>query len=156
MERKEVIQKLKKYFNIKELVSRKVFGIRGELAWGEFDSRLLETILVIRRDILKVPMVVNNWSSGGSFEQRGFRENLSAVVKQKTDEGILYMSAHNGKAIDFSSPKMTADEMRTKIVENQNKLPYPIRLEKKELAPTWVHIDVRVDDLNCKNKINWF
>ena len=156
MERKEVIQKLKKYFSIKELVSRKVFGIRGELAWGEFDTRLLETILVIRRDILKVPLVVNNWSSGGSLEQRGYRENLSDIVKKKTLAGILYMLAHNGKALDFSSPQMTADQMRDAIVKNANKLPHPIRMERREQAPTWVHVDVRVDDLNCKDKINWF
>lgn len=156
MERAELIKAFKKYFGIKELVSKRVFEKRGELAWGEFDTRLLEVVLVIRRDILKVPLIVNNWANGGQYQQRGYRENLCEIVKKKTDAGVLYMMAHNGKALDFSSPKMTADEMRDAIVKDADKLPYPIRMEKKEQAPTWVHVDVRVDDLNCKDKITWF
>ena len=155
MNRRELINQFKKYFNIKELVSMRVYKARGELAWGEFDTRLLEVMLVIRRDILKVPIVVNNWANGGKLEQRGYRENLCEIVKQKTNSNILYMLSHNGKAIDFSSPKLTADQMRNLIVQNASKLPHPIRLEKSENAPTWVHLDVRVDDFS-NNLITWF
>lgn len=155
MTRKQIIKELKKYFDIRELVSPDVYKFRGELAWGEFDTRLLETLLALRKDILKVPIVVNNWASGGKITQRGFRENICQLIKEKTLEGKIYMTPHVGMAVDFSSPKMSADEMREKITANAAKLPHPIRLEKKDKAPTWVHTDVRVDDSKTA-KIQWF
>lgn len=155
MERSELITKLKKYFDIRELVSKDVYNYRRELAWSEFDTRLLETLLALRVDILKVPMVINNWKSGGSYSQRGFRENICELVAEKTKAGKLYMTAHNGMAVDFTSPKMTPDEIRKVIAANAAKLPHKIRLETSKGAPTWVHIDVRADDFSTA-KISWF
>lgn len=155
MERREIIIRLKSYFDIRELVSPDVYAYRGELAWGEFDTRLLETTLALRVDILKVPMIVNDWKRGGVHTQRGFRENTCELVAKKTKAGIIYLTPHDGLAIDFTSPKMTPDGIRKTIVANAKKLPYPIRLEDGKSAPSWVHVDVRVDDF-CKDKITWF
>lgn len=155
MERSDLIRKVRKYFELWELVSPSVYNFRGELAWGEFDTRLLETLLVLRTEILKVPMIVNNWKSGGTLTQRGFRENTCQLIKDKTMAGKLYMTPHVGMAVDFSSPKLTPDQLRDAIVKNANKLPHRIRLEAAKSAPTWVHLDVRVDDFG-KDKITWF
>ena len=151
MKRIETIKKLKKYFDIRELVSSKVYAFLGEHCWELFDTRLLETLLVLRENILKVPIVVNTWMSGGTLSQRGYRENICNIVAEKTKSNILYISAHTlGMAVDFSSPKMTAEEMRKLINENAIKLPHQIRLEDGKKAPTWVHIDVRTDDSKIK------
>lgn len=156
MKRIDTISKLKKYFDIRELVSKDVYNALGQNAWKLIDTRLLETLLALREKILCVPMVINNWKAGGNFSQRGFRENTSDIVKQKTNAGRIYLSAHCfGCAVDFHSTKMTPDEIRHKIAESAKLLPHPVRLENGKDAPTWVHIDVAVND-ETTAKINWF
>jgi len=154
MTRENTIKELRKYFDIRELVSKAVWLKFGESAWRLFDTRLLETLLALRVDVLKVPLVCNNWKSGGSLQQRGFRENTSAIVSEKTKEGKLYVSAHTiGQAVDLSSAKMTADVMRNLIVQMKSKLPHKVRIEKAENAPTWLHIDVMSNETA---KVEWF
>lgn len=155
MSKSDLITQLKKYFKIQEFVDKATYDKWGENAWNFFDDRLLETILVLRRDILKVPLVINDWSWGGKNSQRGLRTNLSPLVKAKTDAGVLYLSAHlRGCAVDFVSSKMTAEQMRTLIKANVSKLPYFIRLEVGEKV-TWVHVDT-MTMLNQRVKIYEF
>lgn len=140
---------VKDYFHIKELVCPDVHNKFGEWAWNFFDDKLLETIYILRTQILKVPMTVNNWHAKGSFSQRGLRCNRCQLVKSKTG---VYMSAHIlGKAIDFDAKGMSAEQARQLIKKNADKLPYPIRLEE---GVNWVHIDV-LDTHNGK-KITTF
>ena len=155
MERNKLITEVKKFFKIQELVDERVFNRWGDNAWNFLDDKLLETILVIRRDILKVSLICNDWCFGGKNTQRGLRTNLSPLVKEKTDRGVLYLSQHcMGKAVDFVSSKMTADNMRKLIKQNQSKLPYPIRMEVGEKV-TWLHIDTMVM-LNQQTKVYEF
>lgn len=131
---KYIKTEIKKYFNIKELVCPDVYKKFGESAWMFIDDRLIETIYILRTEILKVPMVVNN---GSTFTQRGLRCNRCQIVRGKT---APYLSAHvMGKAIDFDAKGMTAEQVRKTIKSNINLLPYPIRLEE---GVNWVHIDV--------------
>ena len=147
MNKAEIINNIKQYFGIKEFVSKAVCTKFGENSWVFLDEKILANLLVIRRDILKVPLVINDWSFGGKNQQRGLRENISQIVVQKTKNGILYLSAHPfGKAVDFVSAKMSAEEMRREIVNKAYLLPYPMRLESGISAPTWVHADTMTDD----------
>ena len=101
------------------------------------------------RDILKVPLVCNTTT----LTQRGLRCNLCDIVKEKTEDEIVYLSAHHlGIGGDLSSPEMTAEEMRQKIEEKQDLLPYPVRIE---LKVNWLHIDC-YDDIDNDNKITYF
>lgn len=139
MNRNDIIKELGSYFDLQELVGPKEYGRDKNLCWRYFRTELLHTLLVVRRDILKTPMTVNNWNAGGSFSQRGFRSNVSDIVKKKTVAGDLYISAHSlGCAVDFDAKGMSAEEARSKIISNKNLLPYPIRLEN---GVTWVHLD---------------
>lgn len=156
MTRQEIIAKIKKHFDVRELVSKDVYNAMGQNAWKLFDTRLLETLYVLRNNILMVPMVINTWKAGGSYSQRGFRENISEIVKQKTAQGKIYLSAHcMGMGVDFHSTKMSADECRKIIAANAKELPYSIRLENGKDAPTWVHLDVMVND-DVTAKLSWF
>lgn len=152
----KVITELGNYFKPFELVDKNVFDRYGNDIWRFFDIQFLETLLVLRKDILKVPLVCNNWKSGGTLSQRGLRENIAPLVWSKTNAGVMYLSAHTlGKAVDLSSGKMTADEMRSVIREKQSLLPYKVRIEAAESAPTWLHIDTMCS-LSQKDKIVWF
>lgn len=138
-QRNEIIKDLQRYFNIKELVCKEVFNKFGNFSWNFFRTETLETLLVLRRDILQVPMTVNNWSFGGEFTQRGFRCNICDLTALKTKDGKLYCTAHScGCGVDFDAKGMSASRARGIIEKHKDLLPYPIRLEN---GTNWVHFD---------------
>lgn len=146
MTRLEIIGQLRAFFDVSELVCPHTYKRFGEAAWQFFDTCTLETLLVLRRDILCVPIVVNNTE----HTQRGFRCNLCSIVKSQKKQ---YLSAHlMGKGVDAVSSQMTAQQMRDKIIENEDKLPYPIRIED---GVSWLHFDT-FDPSNGKRKITFF
>lgn len=135
MTRTEIIKELKVYFKIEDLVCPHCFKKFGEKSWQFLDTEYLHTILVVRRDIVQEPMFCN----GDGFTQRGLRCNLCQLVRDKTNAGTIYLSAHvNGAGGDFSSPKISAEAMRQKIKAKKDLLPYNIRIEK---SVNWLHID---------------
>ena len=140
MKRNEIIAELKKYFAISDLVCPDVSQKFGEGAWQFFSTIFLYTLLIVRRDILKSPMICNNYTKAqGTFKQRGLRCNLCALVREKTDAGKLYLSAHTtGEAGDFDVVGMTAVQARHTIMDNAQLLPYPIRMEE---GVNWLHMD---------------
>ena len=132
MSRSETITALKQYFKVKELVCPHTYQRSGENAWQFLSTCYLETLLVIREQILADPMYCNT----SNLNQRGLRCNLCPIVANKQS---LYLSAHIlGKAGDFTVRGLTAEEARNKIIQNAHLLPYPIRMEKNV---TWLHID---------------
>lgn len=140
-----MINKIRKYFDTQELVCKHVYDKFGDDALKFFDQRLLETLYVIRTNI-DLPIYVNNWAIGGNLSQRGIRCTVCSLVREKVDLRKVYMSTHmQGNGIDFDVKGMTANEVRQWIVKNQILLPYPVRLEDDESAPTWCHLDLRND-----------
>ena len=138
--RLEIIKELKQYFDIKELVCPHTYKKFGESSWQFFNSEFLENLLILRRDVLKVPLSCNDWSKGGQFSQRGFRCNICELVKSKTLKNQIYLSAHcNGAGADFSSSKMSAKQMRELIKENQHLFTVPVRVERDV---SWLHFDI--------------
>ena len=133
MERNQIISALNQYFSIEELVCNHTYDKWRNNAWQFLDTHYLHALLVIRRDILKLPMVCNH----DSAHQRGLRCNRCELVKSKNN---VYLSAHIlGKAGDFTVKGMTAEEARQKIKNNAHLLPCPIRLER---GVSWLHLDV--------------
>ena len=143
--------RLSRYFDIQELVCPHVYDKFGLYAWQFFDPRLLDVLLAIREGIGK-PIIVNNWSNGGNFSQRGLRCNCCMIVRDKTALEKLYVSAHlQGMGVDFNVQGMTTEEVHEWLKKNQILLPRPIRVE--ENTDGWVHIDVRSDGFRA---ITWF
>lgn len=143
MTRFELIGELKQFFDIRELVCSHTFEKFGEKSWQFLDRDLLETLLIVRRDILKTPMCVNDYHVGGNFSQRGFRCNICQIPKDKTIKGQMYLSAHcNGAGIDFDAKHMSVADVHKKIKENATLLPCKVRMED---GVTWNHIDVYND-----------
>ena len=140
MTRQELIVKLKKYFDIRELVCQHTFNAFGERSWQFFDRDFLEMLLVLREDVIKEPMIINNWHKGGKFSQRGFRCNICQLTKSKTLKNLIYLTAHaNGSAIDFDVPKKTSAQVRAIIKDGASLLPCNVRCEANV---SWVHIDI--------------
>jgi hypothetical protein len=132
MNREQIIRELHKFFQVRELVCSHVFSKWGERSWQFLSTDYLHNLLVIRRDILQMPMVCNH----DGAEQRGLRCNMCKMVKEKK---AAYLSSHIlGRAGDFSVQGLTAQEARSRIRTMQNLLPYPMRMEG---GVSWLHID---------------
>ncbi len=152
MTRAELIKEVQRYFSLRELVDEPTYKKHGDFAWNFFRTELLETLFVLRDKILKVPMTVNTWMTGGRFSERGLRHNMSAEVQKYTKSGKQFMSAHVlGAGVDFDAKGMTAEEVRRLIQVKAHLLPHPIRLEDKV---TWVHVDVYND--GTKSQVDLF
>ena len=133
MTREEILKEIKPYFDIDELVCDHTYAKWGENSWQFLDTNLLWCLLVIRREIIKMPMYCNSRSQ----HQRGLRCNMCQMVKSKTS---VYLSSHIfGKALDLNCPGMKAEKMRELIKANADLLPCPIRIEK---GVSWLHFDV--------------
>lgn len=132
MIREQIIRELHRFFQVRELVCSHVFSKWGERSWQFLSTDYLHNLLVIRRDILQMPMVCNH----DGAEQRGLRCNMCKMVKEKK---AAYLSSHIlGRAGDFSVQGLTAQEARSRIRAMQNLLPYPMRMEG---GVSWLHID---------------
>jgi len=128
-----------KYFKVYELVCPKVYNKFGFIALQFFDEKLLVTIDWIRETLNK-PIIINNWFSGGNFDERGLRCIQCSIVRDKCLSGQVYVSPHIlGKAVDFDVEGMKAEEVRKWLILNRDSIPYPIRLENNV---SWVHLDV--------------
>ena len=131
--RDEIIRELHKYFQIRELVCEHTHSKWGERAWQFLDTNYLACLLVIRRDILQLPMTCNH----DGENQRGLRCNRCELVR---DKGSVYLSSHVlGKAGDFTVQGITAQEARSRIRNMAHLLPCPIRMEG---GVSWLHFDV--------------
>lgn len=135
MTREEIIKGVKAYFSVSDLVCTHVYDKWGEKSWQFLDTDLLHVLLIIRRDIVKMPLLCNTKSA----KQRGLRCNLCDLVKGKKQ---VYLSSHIlGKALDLTCtiPSMTAEKMRTLIKQNASLFPCNIRIEG---GVSWLHVDV--------------
>lgn len=130
--RERIINELHQFFQVSELVCCHTFSKWGERSWQFLDTDYLHTLLIIRRDILQVPMTCNY----DGAEQRGLRCNQCELVKSKSK---VYLSSHIlGKAGDFTPKGLTAEQARQRIKEMQHLLPCNIRLEG---GVSWLHFD---------------
>ena len=146
MTREEILTEIKKFFNVEELVCGHTFEKWGEKAWNFLDTNYLWCLLIIRRDIIKLPM----WCNSKIQKQRGLRCNRCQVVRSKTS---VYLSQHIfGKAGDFTITGMRPEKAREKIKENADLFPCKIRLED---GVNWLHIDV-MDQAGVNDKVYIF
>ena len=132
---------------VKEVVCPHVWEKWGDKAIRFIDPNLRSVIDVIRNQILKCPIVINN----STWKQRGLRCNCCQLVADKTKAGKVYLSAHNlGKGLDFSCSKYTVQQTHDLIKKNAHLLPCKIRLESPLDAPTWVHVDIITEEQTDK------
>lgn len=112
-----------------------------------FDRKLLETIDVVR-EIIGLPLICNTWFQDGNRKNCGYRTKTCSVGAENSQHKL-------GKAVDLICHKMSAEDMRQKIKENEDKLPYPIRIED---GVNWLHIDTKEfnKSQSCRGKIYFF
>lgn len=154
MNREEIIQRIKQYFDIRELVGPDVYYAHYDNSWQFLDTEALHCLLIVREGI-GLPIIVNNWhkydesewSKPHVYTERGLRVNIGKITSKRTRNGVLYLSAHLlGKAFDFKVMGMHSDDVRAWIYTNASLFPCKVRLENKITKTgktiTWVHLDI--------------
>ncbi len=88
-----------KYFDIRELVSPKVFADRGELAWQLLDPRLCVMLDKIHDKFGTT--YCNTWHWGGRFDQRVLRNPVDIEQLKKEKIWLDYGQHESGRAADM-------------------------------------------------------
>lgn len=125
---------LSKHFKLVELVPKEIYSTYGENSIWFIDLFSVKGLDVLR-DLLGIPITINDWHLLGQYNYSGFRPwNYKEGAKQ---------SIHKlGKAWDVKVKGMTGDELREFVRKNWKKLsPYFTTIEKD--TATWLHIDSR-------------
>ena len=148
MKNTEILEKIKEYFKLEELIDKETFTKYGQTSWQFLDTQTLHCLLTVREGLNK-PITVNTWHKGGNFSQRGLRHNKSPMVKNKTG---IYLSAHClGKAFDFDVKGISPVEVREWIEQYKHLFHCKVRLERNMNGKpiNWVHLDTLQ---NAKNE----
>ena len=127
--------KLTKNFYLDEFLPRHVYE-SNSLSWAVKMSRIDERVVLgcqLLRDRFGA-LVVNNWYSGGLRNWSGLRTLESPFYSQ-------YSAHTDGRAADFVSPTVPAEEIREDIKRNyEHYRQYITRIEDFD-GMGWVHID---------------
>jgi len=131
------------HFCIQEFVDPKTYKDRGDSSIGLINRKLIDIAEFVRSKIGK-PITINNWHAGGQFKESGLRNpNTSTGAK---------LSQHKlGCAIDCKASGYSGDEWEIFVRENAKEL-YNLgvrRIEDKNLATTWLHIDTKEHGKKC-------
>jgi len=133
-------------FAAHELVCSHVYHKFGDRSIMFADTRLLKWLEWFATTIGR-PIVINSYGTGGKYSQRGYRCNLCSLVKDKTDAGQMYLSAHTRfQAVDFNVSDMLDEEIRQWLERNKMRMPVNIRVERGTTG--WVHVDMVNDTYN--------
>ena len=95
---------LSKNFVIQEFVYPEIFEKYGEKAQWFIDKRIVQACQLLR-DKVGRSITINNWHSGGRYEESGLREF-------DTETGAKYSQHKFGAAADLKIVGMNGEEMR--------------------------------------------
>ncbi|MGL5209051.1 hypothetical protein [Cetobacterium sp.] len=132
-----------KYFKIQELVCPHVYKKYGDKAWEFFNKEFLKDLDTIR-EVLEVPIVINNWHINGSYKESGNRCQLCSKVAKKIANKELNMSMHNlYQAFDLKPKGLEIKKAVEMIMDNVHRFKVIKRIENPDYTLTWLHIDTK-------------
>ena len=132
-------------FIIQELVPKFMYDKFGERCWQLLDPRMLRGLQQLRDRF--GPLVVNDWHTGGYFQQRGLRTWEFFIDDDEPIEYALELYASSrsqhkyGRGIDCHSLAYTADEMREEVISGNIETEFTAIESFPGMA--WFHGDVR-------------
>lgn len=128
---------LSKNFTLQEFVPTEIYVEYGENATWFINPTIINIAQVVR-DIANVPLIINNWHSGGSYSNRGYRVPSSRI-------GATLSQHKLGNAIDISSNDKSAKTLYDMILAHKGLLLLNglSAIEDIRFTKTWVHLDCR-------------
>ena len=119
-------------FSLQEFVPKSVWDKYGAKAIWFIDPRIIESAQILR-DELGVSLTINNWSYGGARYMSGLRIPDMNIYRPFSQHAF-------GRAVDIVSNKISAQEMREHILNNQALYPHITTIEGNV---SWLHMDCR-------------
>jgi len=128
--------KISPHFDLREFVPKAIFDQYGANSIWFLDDRLIEGAEWLRAHF-NAPITINNWHTGGSFQNRGFRAPNTTVGAR--------LSQHKfGRAIDFNVAGMTAAQVAKDLIDSGHIDDSPwTTIEDPAHTATWTHLDMR-------------
>ena len=132
-----------KYFRPYEIVDRATYDRFGIASFNLFNPDALQALDDLR-EFFDVPVVVNNWKTGGPFQWRGFRNPRCPQYRAGSQHSL-------GNAFDLDIQGFTAEQARSRIIECKDHLLLH-KIMRLEGGVNWVHFDL----LHVVNRIYVF
>lgn len=123
-------------FFLDEFVPKSAITQLGDRARFLVCPEIFEAAQFIR-DHINRPMVINDWATGGPYQNRGWRSLYSRVGSKASWHKL-------GRAFDFDIPGMSIDQTFNEVIHISEEL-YNIglrRIESKAFTPSWIHLDM--------------
>ena len=128
---------LSKHFDIQEFVPKPIYELYGDKSRWFINPKVVDIAEFIRGEFM-LPVIINNWHTGGTFQERGYRVPT-------TQTGARYSQHKFGNAIDINVKGIPSPELAEWIIAA-----FPTlkglgltAIEHPEDTPTWTHLDVR-------------
>lgn len=134
---------ISQHFDLREFIDPVTYKARGKDSIGLINRKLIDIAEFIRSKTGK-PVTINNWHVGGVFKESGLRN-------PNTKTGAKLSQHKLGNAIDCKASGFTGVEWYEFVKENAKEL-YNLgarRIEDKNLATTWLHIDCKEHGKKC-------
>jgi hypothetical protein len=126
------------YFTVKEFVPQSIYRQYGDKSIFFLDARMLNVATAYRKYFNK-PIIINNWHTGGTFQQRGYRLPNSTT-------GAALSQHKFGRAFDCNVKGLKDKDAYDEIVKNYDffKEVGLSTLENFNFTGSWIHSDVRL------------
>lgn len=129
VESSEWLTRMKRHFDLCELVTPERFKARGEKSWNDLSPDLLKATVLLREDYGH-PISINDWKRGRT--KCGLRDDNKI--------GAKYSGHLLGLCFDYHCSNLPL--LRSLIVDNYERYGFT-EIETESLTPTWVHGSVR-------------
>ena len=135
--------KVSPHFDLMEFVPQGIWDQYGPKSLWFVDMRLIEGAEWLR-GYFNAAIIINNWHTGGPFQNRGFRHPDSTVGGK--------LSQHKaGRAIDFNVVGIKPQKVWSMLVDDWQTVAqhtFFTTIEDIDDTPSWVHIDGRSNKSN--------
>lgn len=131
------------YFDLREFIDPVTYKARGDESIGLINKKLIAIADFIRVKLGK-PVTINNWHTGGQYKESGLRN-------PNTKTGAKLSQHKLGNAIDCKANGYGGAEWYQFVKDNAKEL-YDLgvrRIEDKNIATTWLHIDCKEHGKKC-------
>ena len=129
--------KISKDFYIDEFVPKSIYDAFGAKARWYINPTTVEIAQFVRDHFGKA-VTINNWATGGQYQERGYRV-------PSTTNGAKYSQHKLGNAVDFSIAGMTSKQIYDYIMAHEELFIQVgvTTMENVEYTKTWNHLDAR-------------
>ena len=128
------------YFDVRELIHPDIFWAVGPDRARWYISDFQRDYVFLLREVLDIPIQINNWHTGGQRVGRGTRPR-----SYKPAGGGEFSQHYFKCAVDISTVLLKPVQILQKILENEAafKAIGLTAIESLDFTRTWVHADCR-------------